>query len=185
MYLSVHGEGEDRLYHQHRFWRCVHTLRFEAREDKDEIVVEIRKLVELLQFLSGSVKGSNFSHTHFLLLFDIWKVYMYRNQSDADDSPAPNQNLTLFFSSSTSYCLTQTHTHARVSGYFLHGSLCCRVRGLRVLQQLKHLLQTLFIWLPLHPKTPNIQDKISRAREASKLSRICKLGTGRITTQIT
>lgn len=38
---------------------CTHTFRLEAGEDKDEIVVEVWKLVELLQFLSGSVKDSN------------------------------------------------------------------------------------------------------------------------------
>lgn len=114
MYLYFHGEREDRLYHLHRFWRCVHTLRFEAREDKDEIVVEIWKLVELLQFLSGSVKDSQlFTRTHSLLLFDIWKVYVYRNQSDADDNPAPNQNLTHFFFI-FHLLLSQTHTHFRI-----------------------------------------------------------------------
>lgn len=33
------------------------TFRFEAREDKDEIVVEIWKLVELFQFLSVQLRS--------------------------------------------------------------------------------------------------------------------------------
>lgn len=33
------------------------TLRFEACEDKDEIIVEVRKLVKLLQFLQDLLRS--------------------------------------------------------------------------------------------------------------------------------
>lgn len=49
------------LYCEHPLWRCactVGTFRFEAREDKDEIVVEIRELVKLLQFLQDLLRSS-------------------------------------------------------------------------------------------------------------------------------
>lgn len=43
----------------------IHTLRFEACEDKDEIVVEIWKLVKLLQFLQTLLRASTMgTHTH-------------------------------------------------------------------------------------------------------------------------
>ena len=41
------------------WWRAAaaRTLGLEAREDKDEIVVEIWKLVELLQFLQALLRS--------------------------------------------------------------------------------------------------------------------------------
>lgn len=65
----------------------IRTLRFEACEDKDEIVVEIWKLVELLQFLQDLLRSSTIhthththnksSHTHSrYLVFDILAVWM-------------------------------------------------------------------------------------------------------------
>lgn len=41
----------------------IRTLRFEAREDKDEIVVEVWKLVQLLQFLQPLLRNSS-NHMH-------------------------------------------------------------------------------------------------------------------------
>lgn len=38
------------------------TFRLEAGQDKDEIVVEVWKLVKLLQFLGDLVKDSNTLH---------------------------------------------------------------------------------------------------------------------------
>ena len=45
----------------------INTFRFEACEDKDEIVVEIWKLIKLLQFLQDLSRSSNMcarAHTH-------------------------------------------------------------------------------------------------------------------------
>lgn len=41
------------------FFKHKHTLRLETCEDKDEIVVEVRKLVKLLQFLGHLLRSSN------------------------------------------------------------------------------------------------------------------------------
>lgn len=38
---------------------CISTFRFEACEHEDQIVVEIRKLIKLLQFLQVLSRSSN------------------------------------------------------------------------------------------------------------------------------
>lgn len=89
----------------------THTFRLEAGEDKDEIVVEVWELVELLQFLSGSVKDSN-------TWSDIRKVYYNRLACLYDDQLQMTTHHPVRISHSPHHALiikhTRSHTHLRI-----------------------------------------------------------------------
>lgn len=89
----------------------THTFRLEAGEDKDEIVVEVWELVELLQFLSGSVKDSN-------TCSDIRKVYYNRLSCLYDGQLQMTTHHLVRISHSPHHTLitkhTRSHTHLRI-----------------------------------------------------------------------
>lgn len=104
------------------------TLRLQTGKDEDQVIVEVGILIQLLKFLKA------------------W-----------------SRKYATTLNSTVSLTVTQleqhTHTHTvtflctggSVKGYLLYSPLCGCVWRLRVLQELQHLLQSLFIWLPLHP----------------------------------
>ena len=124
----------------------VRTLRFEAREDKDEIVVEIWKLVQLLQFLQAPLREATVHATQRKLthpsdtLCCCWRFELIHNhnQSQAahDNTPSQLFVVTSFGTQafvaeakshtfvSRSHYLSFTHTHTHIYMHIFKDTSC-------------------------------------------------------------